>query len=33
MDGLWKPTKDGLGMRHVFDILNELYGEDYIRYE
>lgn len=33
MDGLWKPTKDGLGMRHVFDVLNELYGQDYIRYE
>lgn len=30
-DGLWKP-KDGLGMKHVFDTLNELYGKDFIRY-
>ncbi len=26
-DGLWKPTKDGLGMKHVFDTLNELYSK------
>lgn len=31
-DGLWKPTKKGLGMKHVFDTLNELYGKDFIRY-
>ncbi len=31
-DGLWKPTKEGLGMKHVFDTLNELYGKAFIRY-
>lgn len=32
-DGLWKPDKNGLGMKHVFDTLNEIYGKDFIRYE
>lgn len=32
-EGLWKPTKDGLGMRHVFEELNRLYGEGFIKYE
>ena len=32
-EGLWKPTKDGLGMRHVFDELNCLYGDGFIKYE
>lgn len=32
-DGLWKPDKNGLGMKHVFDVLNEIYGKDFIRYE
>jgi 3'-phosphoadenosine 5'-phosphosulfate sulfotransferase (PAPS reductase)/FAD synthetase len=32
-DGLWKPNKQGLGLRHVFDTLNSIYGEDFIRYE
>lgn len=32
-DGLWKPTKQGLGMRHVFDTLNQIYGSKFIRYE
>lgn len=31
-DGLWKPTKDGLGMKHCIDTLNEIYGKDFIRY-
>lgn len=31
-DGLWKPTNEGLGMGHVFDVLNGLYGENFIRY-
>lgn len=31
-DGLWKPTKEGLGMRHVFENLNEIYGENFIKY-
>ena len=32
-NGLWKPDKNGLGMKHVFDSLNEIYGENFIRYE
>ena len=32
-DGLWQPNKNGLGMRHVFDELNKIYGKDFIRYE
>lgn len=32
-DGLWKPDKNGLGMYHVFDELNKLYGENFIRYK
>lgn len=32
-DGLWKPNDKGLGLKHVFDTLNGIYGEDFIRYE
>ena len=31
-DGIWKPNNDGLGMRHVFDELNKLYGGGFIKY-
>lgn len=31
--GIWQPNKQGLGMRYVFDELNRLYGDDFIRYE
>ena len=31
-DGLWKPTKDGLGMQHIFNVLNNIYGKDFIKY-
>ena len=31
-DGIWKPNNDGLGMRHVFDELNKLYGDGFIKY-
>lgn len=31
-DGLWKPTKDGLGFRHCIDVLNSIYGENFIKY-
>lgn len=30
--GTWKPNKQGLGMGHVFDELNKIYGEDFIKY-
>ena len=35
-DGFWKPTKEGLGMGHVFDEMNRLLptktGRPFIRY-
>lgn len=31
-DGVWQPNKEGLGMRHVFDELNRLYGDGFIKY-
>ena len=31
-DGLWKPTKQGLGMRHVINEVNKIYGKNFIRY-
>ena len=31
-NGVWKPNKDGLGMAHVFDELNKIYGDGFIRY-
>ena len=30
---IWVPSKEGLGMKKVFDDCNELYGKDFIRYE
>ena len=32
-NGIWKPNDKGLGMAHVFDELNKLYGEDFIKYK
>lgn len=31
-DGIWKPNKQGLGMGHVFDELNKIYGDKFIKY-
>lgn len=31
-NGIWKPNLKGLGMKHVFDELNKLYGEEFIKY-
>lgn len=31
-DGLWKPSKEGLGMAHCIDEINKIYGKDFIRY-
>lgn len=31
--GVWKPNKQGLGMKHIFDELNMIYGCDFIKYE
>lgn len=30
---MWVPNKDGLGMGHVFDEMNKLYGFNFIKYE
>lgn len=27
-----RPNKQGLGMGHVFDELNKIYGDDFIKY-
>lgn len=32
-NGIWKPTKEGLGMGHIFDEINSLYGEGFIKFE
>lgn len=32
-DGIWKPSKEGLGMGHVFEELNKIYGEEFIKYK
>ena len=31
-DGLWVPNKKGLGMGRVFDTLNKIYGDGFIKY-
>lgn len=31
-NGVWQPNEKGLGMGHVFDELNEIYGEGFIKY-
>ena len=31
-DGIWRPNKQGLGMGHVIDELNRLYGDGFIKY-
>ena len=30
---IWAPSKEGLGMKHVFDECNQIYGKDFIRYD
>lgn len=30
---IWVPSKQGLGMKYVFDQCNQVYGKDFIRYE
>ena len=31
--GKWQPNKKGLGMGHVFDVLNNIFGDDFIKYK
>ena len=30
---VWMPNKQGLGMGHVFEEINKIYGENFIRYK
>lgn len=30
---VWQPNKQGLGMAHVFEEINKIYGENFIRYK
>jgi 3'-phosphoadenosine 5'-phosphosulfate sulfotransferase (PAPS reductase)/FAD synthetase len=32
VDGIWQPNGQGLGMGHVFDELNKIYGDGFIKY-
>lgn len=32
-NGIWQPNKKGLGMGHIFDELNNIYGDDFIKYK
>lgn len=32
IDGVWQPNKKGLGMGHIFDELNKIYGDGFIKY-
>lgn len=32
-DGIWQPNKQGLGMGYVFDQMNKIYGENFIKYK
>ena len=29
---VWQPNKQGLGLGHVFDELNKIYGDGFIKY-
>lgn len=31
-NGVWTPNKEGLGMRHVLEEMNKIYGNDFIKY-
>lgn len=31
--GVWQPSKEGLGLGYVFDRLNEIYGDGFIKYK
>lgn len=32
VNGIWRPNSKGLGMAHVLDTLNRIYGKDFIKY-
>ena len=33
VDGIWKPNKNGLGMQYVYERLNDIYGEDFVKWK
>lgn len=33
VNGMWQPSKTGLGMGNVFDMVNEICGVDFMRYQ
>ncbi len=30
--GIWQPNEKGLGMKHCIDVINSIYGKDFIKY-
>lgn len=30
---IWVPSNNGLGLKKVFDMVNEIYGKDFYRYD
>lgn len=32
VNGVWVPNKNGLGLGHVFDVLNKIFGDGFIKY-
>lgn len=32
VNGVWQPNKEGLGLGHVFDVLNKMFGDDFVKY-
>ena len=30
--GIWQPNSKGLGMKHCIDVINSIYGKDFIKY-
>ena len=32
VDGMWQPNQKGLGLKFVMDSINQIYGNDFLRY-
>ncbi len=30
--GIWQPNEKGLGIKHCIDVINSIYGKDFIKY-
>ncbi len=33
VEGVWQPNEKGLGMQYVYETLNEIYGNDFVKYK